>query len=240
MIYFDVGQGTSEWHHLRLGVATASCFDQIVTAKKGEPSKSMSGYINRLLAELVTGTPTEIPKTYWMERGALMEVEARTSYQMITGHEIDRGGFITNDDMTIGASPDLRIFIDGKAVGCAEIKCPSPTQHIENLRMAASGKVNSDYYAQVQGQILLGGFEFNDWFSYHPDMPPAYIRTYRDDEYCQKLQAGLDIFMQEMNKAIDDLRRIGVLIPDRPIIGIHRSMTDYKTEQIPDFLTSAG
>jgi hypothetical protein len=54
--------------------------------------------------------------------------------------------------------------------------------------------IDPDYIPQVQGQMLIYGFKFVDWFSYHPEMPPALIRTYRDDMYCAKLDGALEAF----------------------------------------------
>jgi len=41
------------------GLATASCFDKIITPKTAEPSKSMDEYANGLIGELITGERSE-------------------------------------------------------------------------------------------------------------------------------------------------------------------------------------
>lgn len=240
MIYHDVSQGSDEWFRMRLGVATASCFDKIITPKTGEISKSAEKYANQLVGEMICGENSEKFQSYWMERGALMEPKARAQYEIITDYTLDRGGFVTNDDMTIGASPDVRVVnpSTGKIIGAAEIKCPAPDTHIENLKRAfREKKIDPSYIPQVQGQILVGEFDFVDWFSYHPDMPPAHIRTNRDDAFCDKLEYALNEFIGMVEETIFMFERIGLIVPPRPIIMMHKSAQAKVDDQIPDYLS---
>ena len=69
MIYHDFAQQSEEWYRARLGVATASCFDKIITPKKLELSKSAEDYAFTLVGEMVTGESAEKFQSYWMERG---------------------------------------------------------------------------------------------------------------------------------------------------------------------------
>lgn len=222
MIYYDLEHGSDLWFEARLGIATASCFNKIITPKTGKMSSQADGYANQLIAEIVLGQVQEkFPPTYWMERGSLMEDDAKKLYEFETGYNMARGGFATNDTKTAGASPDMRVFdADGKLIGGAEIKCPAPWTQIENLLRDA---IDPDYIPQVQGQILIYGFEFVDWFSYHPDMPPALIRTYRDDEYCEKLEAALHDFHAIKMAKIEKLKSKGMLIEAFPEIDEERA-----------------
>lgn len=226
-IFHDVGQGTIEWFKMRLGVATASCFDKIITPKTGEPSKQCDDYANQLIGEMITGeTAEKFPQTYWMERGSQLEGEAALSYEAITGLTLDMGGFMTDDDMMFGASPDRRVIgPGGDVIGGIEIKCPAPATHIANL--LRHGKIDPSYIPQVQGQIFICGFQFVDWFSYHPDMPPAHIRTYRDDDFCDKLEYCLKKFVEIVDDKIEILRLQGVIVPDRPILLKHKETKDF-------------
>jgi len=238
MIFHDVTQGSPEWKRMRLGLATASCFHKIITPQKGELSKSAEHYASALVGEMITGENTENFQSYWMERGGAMEAAASSSYEIITGLTLDRGGFITNDDMTIGASPDRRVRGDnGLIIGGVEIKCPSPETHIENLKRAIKhGAIDPSYIPQVQGQILFGEFEFVDWFSYHPEMPPAHIRTYRDDVYCQKLEKALDDFIGIVNETIYLFKTIGFDVPARPIVMMREQELRKDNSEIPEYL----
>ncbi len=221
MLFHEVSQGSDEWHKIRIGLATSSCFSDIITPSKGEPSKSMDPYSNKLIGELMTGENSEDFQSYWMERGTKFEADAAASYEVITGNTLDRGGFITDDEMMIGASPDRRVLKMGTVVGGLEIKCPSQAIHVGNLlRMIKHGAIDPQYKPQVQGQILIGGFEFVDWFSYHPDMPPALVRTYRDDTFCNQLETALDMFLDMLNEKINLLSN-HMIIPPRPILNFY-------------------
>ena len=209
MIFHDIEQLTDEWTKARLGLPTASCFNKIITPKTGKLSSQADAYANRLISELILGRPQEtFPPTYWMERGEMLEADAKKLYEFETGYNLKNGGFGTNDLGTAGASPDFRIFDDkDNLVGGGEIKCVAPWTHVENL---LRDEIDPDYIPQVQGQILIYGFEFVDWFSYHPEMPPALIRTYRDDEYCEKLEAALQDFHAIKMAKIEKLRLQGM------------------------------
>lgn len=224
MIYHEVVQHSPGWFKMRLGLATASCFDKIVTPAKGDPSKQMDDYANNLIGELVTGNNAETFTSYWMERGQQFEADAAAAYEFITGFELDRGGFLTDDDMTVGASPDRRVIKLGSVVGGVEIKCPKEGTQVANL--LRGDDIDPQYKPQVQGQILIGGFEFVDWFSYHPDFPPALIRTYRDDAYCNKLASALEQFESLLQEKIRILEGRGVRIPPRPIISLSQRSDD--------------
>lgn len=226
MIFHDVSQGSAEWFKMRLGIATASCFDKIVTPKTFEPSKQMEDYAFKLIGELVTLENSEVFTSYWMERGAQLEDDAARSYEAITGHNLINGGFVTNDAMTYGASPDRRVLDStGNVIGGVEIKCPAPATHIKNI--LRNGEIDPSYLPQVQGQILIGGFEFVDWFSYHPDMPPALIRVERDDRLCQKLEVALNEFCTMVEEKISSLKKACVFVNERPILSMHEKSNAY-------------
>lgn len=210
MIFHNIEHTTDEWFKARLGLPTASCFNKIITPKTGKLSSQADAYANLLIAEIILGRPQEtFPQTFWMERGEMLEADAKKLYEFETGYDIKNGGFATNDLGSAGASPDARIFDkDGKLIGGAEIKCPAPWTHVENL---LRDEIDPDYIPQVQGQILIYGFEFVDWFSYHPEMPPALIRTYRDDEYCEKLESALSDFHEIKMAKIEKLKSKGML-----------------------------
>lgn len=239
MIFHDVTQWSPEWFRMRLGVATASNFHKIITPITGKLSKSAETYASSLVGEMITGENAEKFQSYWMERGGAMEAAAASSYEIITGLTLDRGGFITNDEMTAGASPDRRVRGDksGLIVGGVEIKCPSPEVHIENLKRAIKhGAIDPFYIPQVQGQILFGEFEFVDWFSYHPEMPPAHIRTYRDYEYCEKLKEALGALLDMVNETIYLFKTIGFDVPARPIVMMREQELRKDNSEIPEYL----
>lgn len=186
MIVHDVIQGSTEWLNLRSGIPTASEFDKIITPG-GKPSKSAEPYRFALLAERMMGHPRIEFMSRWMDRGSQMEAEAISFYEFQRDVETVKVGFVTNDEGTIGASPDR--FVGDN--GLLEIKVPSESTHVSYLLKKA---VDSAYYPQVQGQLWIAEREFVDILSYHPEMPPALIRVERDDDFIADLRAAVLAF----------------------------------------------
>jgi hypothetical protein len=227
MIVHNVIQQSPEWFKMRLGLATASRFSEIITPKEGKYSKSADKYSLELIGEMITGQSAEKFESYWMERGAIMESDAAASYEAITGYTLAPGGFITNDTMTVGASVDRLVLNDqGVIIGGVEIKCPSMGVHLGNLKRSLVNEIDPAYIPQVQGQIVVGEgqFQFIDWFSYHPDTLPALIRTGRDADYCDKIRACLTQFLQQIDTDIYNFKKMGIVIPNRPLWSMSKGM----------------
>lgn len=192
MIVHNVVQGTVEWQRLRIGMPTASQFDNIITAKKGELSTSAEGYLCLLLAELIMGRPIEAPITSWMERGSELEGEAKDLYAFQNDVELQQVGFVTNDAMTFGASPDSFIVGTKRAI---ETKVPKPEEHVRYL---LTGSIADKYKVQLQGQMYVCELESVDIVSHHPEMPQAVVRVNRDEEFIKKMATALDAFVDTL------------------------------------------
>lgn len=235
MKHFDLTHNSEEWFYARAGLATTSSFDKIIT-KKGAFSTQSDKYAFGLIAELIMGKPIQRNiNTYAMEWGHQHEDDARNLYRMeevAPGVEwdVDRGGFFTNDEMTRGASPDIRIIsASGELLGLAEIKCPEdPANHIEFLCMDT---MNPKYIPQVQGQLHVSGCEWVDWFSYYPGMPPARIRTRRDESFIALLDKGLSEFETGMREKWEMLLSLGH-IDEIPM----KEIREPKIADQPDYL----
>jgi hypothetical protein len=199
IIHRDIEQGSDEWHQLKLGIPSASCFDKIITAG-GQPSKQAEAYANTLLAELLVGKPVEtFKKTGWMERGNELEAEAAAYYELTNDIETEKVAFITDDERTMGCSPDRLVGEDG----LLELKCPAPNTQIDYI---LNGKLDRDYWPQVQGQLLVTKRKWVDLVSYYPGMKkPVVINVLRDEAYITtmwgllaKFTAGLQAKKQRL------------------------------------------
>lgn len=206
-VYAHVEQGTADWFALRLGKPTASCFDQIVTPVKCDLSKSAWKYALRLCAERLLNMPTDtVEGVEWMMRGQNMEPDAVRQYEFTQEVKTQKVGFITDDSGRVGCSPD-RIILDPSDVRAAlEIKCPSPHVHLGYLLNG----VADEYRPQVQGQIMIGELAYVDFYSFHPQCPPALIRTAADPDYIAKLAAALRQFCDNLDALEERARRLGV------------------------------
>ena len=200
----QVKQGTAEWFALRLGIPTASEFDNIVTPKTGKLSAGARKYSYRLIAERLLRQPVQsLDGISYIERGNELEPQAVQQYEFENDVATDPVGFITTDDGRMGASPDR--LIRGKAAG-VEIKCPAAHTHIGYLLDGHDDK----YRPQVQGQLLVAELEFVDFYSFHPRMPPAAIRTRRDDPYIRLMRDALEEFCDNLEEMLERAKSLGV------------------------------
>lgn len=199
----DIEQGTPEWFALRLGIATASRFDSIITPAKGELSKQSDGYLRELLAEWLSGRAAESYTSGWMERGKEVEAEARAFYAFERGGDVQQVGFVYHDEARmIGCSPDGLLGDDGMI----EIKSPAPKTHIGYL---LDGGLPLDYRPQVQGSLLVTGRAWCDFLSYCEGLPPLLVRVEPDRAYMDKMADALMDFVQRIHKGRDELRARG-------------------------------
>lgn len=183
-------QGTSEWEAVRLGIPTASEFHKIITAVKGDLSKSARKYAHALVAETLLGRALEkAPGNLWAaERGKKLEAPAREQYAYSHEVKVRQVGFVTTDDGRVGCSPDALVI---GARGGVEIKCLLDEGHT-GIFIDGPG---DDFRQQVQGNLAIAELEWWDFHAYHPDLPPRTIRTYRDEPYIAKMGAAILDFL---------------------------------------------
>lgn len=190
-------QRSAEWFAARLGVPSASQFGKVVTPT-GKRSTQVDGYLNKLVAEILTGKSDQQEPNEAMTRGTELEPEARAYYELIGGPVVETG-FVIHDD-GFGCSPDGLVG----DTGLLEIKCPLAHTHVEYLRENALPGL---YVPQVQGQLLVTGREWCDFLSYHPDMKPLLIRVERDEQFIKVLHEALIELVGQINDCVTKLRR---------------------------------
>lgn len=202
MIVENFEQGSDEWFEARLGIPTASCFSKIITST-GKKSTQASAYMNKLVAESLIGSLEGIEKTVWMERGNLLEAEARELYEFDRCCDVEEVGIVYKDEKRlISCSPDG--FIKGSRKGL-EIKCPKPETHVSYL---LSGKLPTAYVAQVQGSMFVTGFDEWDFMSYHPEMPPLIITVKRDNAWHEAFDAIINDFISNLQESKSKLKEL--------------------------------
>jgi len=196
MEIINCDQGTEEWFAARCGIPSSSNFDKIVTTK-GEPSKQAEKYGYKLAGEAIAGKAEETYKNSAMERGTILEDEARQLYQIVNDVEVEQVGFCKLEGF--GCSPDG--LVGDK--GMLEIKCPMMATHVEYL---LKGKMPTTYFQQVQGQLLVMGREWCDFMSYYPGIKPFAIRVERDEKFLALLKLELKLFCLNLEETINKIR----------------------------------
>ncbi len=202
MIEVQLEQLSDEWFQARVGVPSASCFDKVVTSK-GDPSKQAVNYAYTLAGERIAGAKAETHQSYAMARGCEMEAEARQLFELITGYQVRQTGILYPDEnKQFSCSPDG--LIDEAETGL-EIKSPLIHTHVSYL---LAGKLPTEYVQQVQGSMLITGFQTWHFFSYYPGLPPLHVIVKRDDEFIGKLSAALDNFCTFVDETVERLKKV--------------------------------
>lgn len=226
MIVFDVEQNTIEWELLRLGIPTASCFDQIIdppnyktkfacwgekcnvshTTENGalkckQGARRAEPYIDQSINR-AAGYDTYMNKLLaeWLAGSPL---ESYESAWMTRGHELESEARDTYEFIKDLALPQVGFVTnDERTAGCSpdvmglEIKCPAPQTHIQYL---LDKKCPRKYLGQVQGCMWICEMDHWDFMSYHPDLPPLILRVQRDEKYIAGLSDEIDKFHEKMN-----------------------------------------
>ena len=184
MIIHDVEQNTPEWLLLRAGIPTASAFSKLVTTA-GKLSTSLEVYAQTLAAnKYANGEVEGFEGNKWTERGHDLEPEAASSYEFVNDVVTEKIGFVTNDDETIGCSPDR--FVGKK--GLVEIKCLKAENHVAAiLYYKKNGVAPVKHFQQVQGQMMICERKWCDLVFYHPTLPLLVIRQNIDGVFIGKL-----------------------------------------------------
>lgn len=202
--FFDCTQGSPEWMECRRGLPTASEF-AVVLREKGRGSNGESvtrtKYLYRLAAEIVTGEAHEGYGNSHMERGKLLEPEARSLYAFLQDEPLQPVGFIRNGNK--GASPDSLVGSGGGL----EVKTKQPDLMVETL---LKDEFPPEFMAQCQGNIWVSEREWWDLAVYWPKLPLFAKRVYRDEPYIKKLSDAVDKFNEELAEVVEKVRRYGV------------------------------
>jgi hypothetical protein len=135
---------------------TASHSQAIATAGKG-----LETYIIELMAEYYSNAVKESYTNEHIERGNMLEAQARAIYELETGNEVEQIGFVEYSDY-VGCSPDGLVGEEG----LIEIKCPSDKVYLEYL---LDGKVDPKYEWQMQMQMLITGRCYCHYVVYNPN-----------------------------------------------------------------------
>lgn len=200
---YDCEQGSDEWKELHMGRPTASQFHRILTPARGELAKGRWSYAYELAVErLLKETKRSTTGLYWPERGKLLEMDAVRHYEFVHSCRTAKIGFITPEHGMWGCSPD-RLMVD--EIGALELKCPAPEKHLEYFYEGPG----SDYRCQVQGGMMITGFPWWDFMSYHPQLPDALYRFERDDAFIDKLHKALTQFCEEVDSVEAKVRAAG-------------------------------
>ena len=209
--FFDVEQGGDVWLEVRRGLPTASNFAMIIAGgKDGGQSVGREKYMKLLAGEIITGQIAETFRSEAMNRGQRMEPEARQWYERARFVDLTPVGFVRRtvrvplgQDFVIGASPDAQV----SARKGLEIKTMAPHLLGEVKDRGAAG-FPSEHRAQLQGTMLVAGWDEMDLVLYYTGWPsPPVFTLERDDAYVARLKAEIEKFDYELKRLVERWRR---------------------------------
>ncbi|WP_228530125.1 lambda exonuclease family protein [Diaphorobacter caeni] len=188
---------------LRFGKATASQFGVIMANEGkafGDPAKR---YALELALQILTGRKAGYSfKSEHMERGHLMEPDARKRYEELTGEIVTNGGFF--DCNRYGDSPDGLVTESG----ILEIKSVTAPVHHANL---VRESFDPAYKWQLVGHLHCTGLDWVDFASYCTDFPDAsnllVYRLHRDEceDERDRLRKRLAEFIELVDKTVEQI-----------------------------------
>src|SRR6516165_4085431 len=197
-ILHNVVQYSEAYDRLKLGIPTSSNFHKIITPQ-GKPSKQWREYACVLIAERILQRKIEFYRSPAMEWGLIAEAEAADWYEFDQDVTVQRVGFITDDNRTVGCSPDRLVGDEG----LLEVKAPLPQTQVGYW---LSGEVNERFRPQLQGQLYVSQRSRVDLLCWHDVLPKIVMRVERDENFIRAFARELQIFNFFIERVMEKIR----------------------------------
>jgi hypothetical protein len=204
MIIHTMPQRSEAWYAIRSGKFTASDFETLMPSSRqgvNDFNKTQMAIIYRVAAERMTGLSVSdgyVSKA--MQHGIDTEEEARVSFMLETGLDVQEVGFIEYNEW-VGCSPD---GLDDEPAGL-EIKCPNSDTHLRYIMNMH--ELVDDYRFQCVGGMLCTGYQKWHLYSYDPRFEKESMRSvhaiirHSDDEIA-RLEARLEAAIEKVKEII--------------------------------------
>lgn len=189
----EIQQGTDAWLEKRLGKFTASDFHIMLGKSQTKIDKLWEIVAERMLGD----TDQEPYSSYAMERGKILEVEARRTYAFANEIPVDETGFVEPDEDNpwfsyVGCSPDGLVGEDG----LIEIKSPLAKNFLQWTEPGENGRevkyIKPEYYTQIMFNLMVTERKWCDFCYYHPRLGLVTKRYERDEEHIAKITEALN------------------------------------------------
>jgi hypothetical protein len=162
--------------------------------------KDPQTYMLKLVGEILTGEQMEGFTNHHMERGKVMEDEARDLYAFMKDVSPECVGFIRNGDKGCSARTRWSMLT-------AWSRSRPSCRTYRSIACSAIGSARTR--RAVPGCLWVAEREWIDFVSYWPKLPLFVTRTYRDDDYIAKLAAAVDQFNAELAELVETIRNRG-------------------------------
>jgi hypothetical protein len=201
-------QNSAEWLREKCGVISASRMADATSflkrgEKKGAESEKRHRYKRDLAIERITGITTPHYVSPDMDFGSAFEAAARAEYQLLTGREVRRVGFVLHPNFDFaGASPDGLIDADK---GCVEFKVPRLDTHLDWLEDEV---VPEEHVPQCDFVTCCAEYDWCDFVSYSPAVDDEYMHPSVRDPRRLVLPEKMRLFVVRIPR---DEKRIAAL-----------------------------
>lgn len=186
-------QLSREWFFYRAGRITGSGVHKMLAKGDG---KTRTTYALQLAYERLSGMPVDTVTTKAMWEGRESEPEALLCYEWESGQVVEAVGFVDHPSIDwAGCSPDGLVGADG----LVQVKCPLWKTQEAILK---TEKIPALYYRQMQWELACTGRDWNDFMSYHPQLPPFIQRVYYDEACILKLEASARKLNDDINNLL--------------------------------------
>lgn len=204
----DVPQRSEEWFAARCGRLTGSrAGDMLASIKSGEAA-ARRDYRLQLVCERLTGQPQEDAfVNAAMQRGIDKEADAFSAYEAITGHMVQRSGFLAHVEHRAGCSLDGHL--DDYA-GILELKVPKSATHLRYLR---DGGLPKEHLPQILHNLWITGARYADFMSFDDrfsaDLQIHLVRVEAKDLDLQGYETKALAFLAEVEADYAALQHFG-------------------------------
>ena len=181
-------QRSDLWLQKKLGKFSGSDFHIMLGASQAKKDYMWGKYSEVKYQD----SDKEEYQSFYMERGTILEPEARRLYSAVTETTVVEIGLVEDDGEFDGyavCSPDGLVGEDG----IIEIKCLVAKYH-EQYTNPLSDKyeyIKPEYRTQAQYNLLITGRKWCDFVYYHPRAGIHIIHIERDENYIKKIENAL-------------------------------------------------
>lgn len=202
----ELVQGTDEWRAARCGSLGASQIHEALAKTRSGWGATRDNIKARLVAERLTGKPSDSFVNDAMRWGTDHEPAAREAYSFVQGVSVVEVGLRKHPTLSGShASPDGLVGDDG----LVEIKCPGTATHLATL---LGGAIADKYVKQMQWQMRVYDRRWCDFVSYDPrfpvDMQLHITRVERDDGLIADMEAAVADFLAEVEADVAALTNL--------------------------------
>lgn len=197
-----IAEGTEAWLQARAGIVTCSALDAVMSnGKGGAPSKPWEKLLAVKTWEVLAGTTAQIQTGFAADRGIALEPVALQAYATATRQKVTKPGFILHPAIErFGGTPD---GITESRV-CVQVKCPIDQAKIIQLRI--HGDIDRDYYAQIQGELAVTGYQMAHLVVFDDRLPPEHqltvIHVPRDAAFIAEMENRVQKFLVELDQNV--------------------------------------